>query len=152
MRFFKLIFPISALLCFIITASAQGANWVYIGENESVKEYYDSDSITVTESGTKTLWFKDIYSDFGRNHVVMDRMQRFQPTIGYEFLSFGVEQFELNCKTREYRLIARISYDRNGGILDSFTFNKKLQGWSPIVPESFLEMAYFKVCRIPTKK
>jgi len=91
MRFFKLFFLFQHCFVSSLLRAHKGQTGCILGRMKVSKNIMIQTSITVTESGTKTLWFKDIYSDFGRNHVVMDRMQRFQPTIGYEFLSFGVE-------------------------------------------------------------
>lgn len=153
MKFLKFIILISILLYFVINTSAQGANWKYVDEpGDGSGWYYDSESIINTPEGTTMVWTKAIFSDRGRTDWVLSRTKNGLSTEGYENLSHTIALLELNCKTREQRIISDTEYDLSGKVLDSRTANKDTRRWVPIIPESMVEALFKKVCNIRAKK
>ncbi len=145
-----------AMICFLIAPSvALSSEWVFYGEapDNSYKSYYDKQAIIVTPKKTLTVSVKHVYSDTGRSQEILQRTRQNLPTAGFENLSHRIDQYELNCKTREFDFLSTAAYGRNGRTLESSynAISEDARKWTPIMPQSIGEALFKRVCAQPKK-
>jgi len=142
-----------AITVVFLASQAEGAKWVRIGEDMSGNEsFYDSESMTVLPGGIIKVWWKMRYSDEGRN-LYIQQMKRFGlDAKGYETLSYSRNLTEIDCETREVRIIVVSNYTARY-VLDSINVKPQpSEGWEPIVPGTMEEQMYKTVCLPQEKK
>jgi hypothetical protein len=99
------------------------------------------------------VWEKREYSDEGRNDEIQQRIRNGFDVKGYETLSYQLTLWEINCVTRESRMMEQIEYSTDGRMLGSNTYKRKpTEGWQPIPPESFCATIYKIGCPPSDKK
>lgn len=149
----KVIFLILILLCCSIHIRANAAEWIYYGVpgNESIQFYYDKTSIVHNPNKTVTVWTKKVFSEKGKRDELSRQLDEGWLMKGFENFSHYKVLYNLNCSTRESRLISGFAYDLNGNILQSVALSEVNQKWEPVIPESYGEALFNKVCNTGRK-
>jgi hypothetical protein len=151
-------------ICYLLFASttlflvqgAQGVEWISIGEDISGNEwFYDTENVRVLQRGIIKAWLKITYSDQGRNMYIQQldkygwETKKSEP---YEELSYSLNLIEVNCATRETRLMLVSNYSPSH-VLDSVdTKQLPLERWEPFADESVGELLYKTVCALKAVK
>ncbi len=149
----KSIFLLVATTMVFLVFQVQGAEWVYFsGDSLNNVRFYDRETLTKLPNGIIKVWDKKEYSKEGRSQYIQALFSGALDAKRYEKLSHTLSFSEINCATRQEKLMTITNYSSEGLVLDSAT--SKLQpseGWNPITPESIGEALYKVVCP-PQKK
>jgi hypothetical protein len=142
-------------LVFLIP-EAEGVEWVSMGEDMSGNEwFYDTENLRTLQRGIIKTWWKIKYSDEGRNLFIQQLNGlgwETQKTQLYETLSYSLNLIEMNCTTRETRLVLISNYSVNH-VLDSVnTKQLPLEEWDPVADKSIGDAMYKVVCSPKEKK
>jgi len=140
--------------CLLFCAEAHAADWVYYG-TDTLKNYrfYDRESISYPSKDIVRVSKKDVYSEDGIKDYMAQRARNKLSTYGYEDLSHVQCKEELNCKTREYSILACSIYDKSGSVIESQSVIKgQQQTWEPIQPGSDVDDVHKILCKLPPKK
>ena len=137
-----------AMICFLIVPSvALSAEWVFYGNTGDYEFSYDKESIIFTPQQTRKVWIKYDWSERGRSNEIFFRKKHNLFTAGYENFDHSINQYELNCKTREWLYLAHTDYGLNGNILESTDYeNLNVRIGGSITPDSTIELLFKKVC------
>ena len=104
-------------------------------------------------SGIIKVWEKKSYSEEGKNEEIQRRIRNGLDVKGYEALGHQMNLWEINCVTRESRMVEHIEYSADWRVLDSIAYEMKTtEGWQPISPESFSATMYKIGCPPREKK
>jgi hypothetical protein len=95
---------------------------------------------------------KDVYSKNGIEDFVAQRAKNKLSTYGYDDLSHILCEEEINCKIKEYRLLACSIYDKSGNIVEKQSVPDGYKVWEPIQPGSDIDIFQKVLCRLPPKK
>ncbi|HQP55885.1 MAG TPA: hypothetical protein PLN83_07230 [Syntrophorhabdus sp.] len=146
---------ITSIMCgfFLFCPKGYAADWVYFAkDNAGNYKFYDRTSISYLSQGTVTVWKKDVYSRQGIEDYVAQRAKNNLSTFGYSELSHVVCKEELNCKTREYRVLACTMYDKSGSVLEKQSASNGHQAWEPTIPGSENDAFGKLICTLSPKK
>jgi hypothetical protein len=153
MKKITLVLFIAAFLCCAIHTKAQGTQWILFGESENQSKYfYDRASVTDTLNGTILVWTKVVFSEPDKEEMLRRMRARRQAMTGYENLSYDMDLFELNCRTRVNRYVSTTTYDRYGKILYTYEFSGTQQEWEPIMADGLKESLLKKACKTVRKQ
>lgn len=152
------------LICFLLLASSivfhaqrvLGVEWISIGDDISGNEWsYDTESVRVLSRGIIKAWWKVKYSEEGRNLYIRQLNSLGLETEKaelYETLNYSLKLIEMNCMSRETRLMVVSNYSASH-VLDSV--NTKQLGmveWDTIIEKSMSEALYKTVCPLTQEK
>jgi hypothetical protein len=145
-------------ICFLLVAitmvffvsQVQGAEWVQFTEDVHGNQFFfDLDSGSYTSRDSARLWIKIIYSVEGIRVTKEYRLRKNLPTSNWDSLSDTKMLFEINCKTRESKIITVMDFNKNGQSLENYTLSKEQQKWRPISPDSSVDELRSILCPIP---
>lgn len=126
-----------------------GAEWVYLSTDAvvGVEWSYDIETLYEFPKGIINVWIKKEYTDEARSKLIKMMLSRGLNVKRYETMSHAINLFEINCVSRENRIITNIVYAADGGILHMSTLeHPHSDGWEPIYPGSMSESLYQVVC------
>jgi hypothetical protein len=138
-----------------LVSHAQGAGWVYVGTDEviGVEWNYDLETLNELPTGIIKVWIKKEYPDEARRKLIQLMISKGLDAKRYDTLSHALNLFEINCVTRENRIMSYTVYSTDGGILHKSTIEQQLsEGWESIFPDSMAESLYEAVCPPKEKK
>jgi hypothetical protein len=118
--------------------------WIYYGKTDIADHYYDKKSMTYVSPKVIKVWKKEIYSKFGKDHVIQSRKKDKQPIDGYNKLDFTTTLVEVDCMNNTRKSIKTIDYDDQGEILEDTDFQHPSIRQS--IPESIGESLLREVC------
>lgn len=122
------------------------AEWVLYSESANdAKLYYDKHSL-VRSGDMVRMWSRAVHStasakaflDFFREQGLPDEADKLAG------LAESRDLLEMNCVTKQHRVITRIFYDSKGKPLASYEYD--LSEWSAVTPDSVGEAQYEAVC------
>ena len=131
------------LLAFLMLAlNVQATTWVQVGDYEYIDkdsvEYYINDRGEM-QFNKKTYWMKTI------NH---DGLYKEAEKISKKKISYSKDQWIADITKKSIAVKSGISYDKEGNVVSSYSFQDYELNWSPIVPESKGEL-WFELIRKP---
>lgn len=132
-----------------IVSQAGGAEWVYLSTDEvvGVEWNYDVETLYEFPRGIINVWIKKEYTDEARSKFIKMMISRGLNVKRYDTMSHALNLFEMNCITRENRIMLNIIYSSDGGILHKSNIEQhSSDGWEPIYPGSMSESLYQVVC------
>jgi len=137
-----------------IFSNVYGEDWIFYGENELGKHYYDKSRITYPFQ-SKTIirvWEKTIYDENVRGAYIRDLMNRgiTRSQIsekGLDKLVTMITHAELDCKEMKYGFIQSILYDKNGNTLDEHSFSP-IQRNHSVGKFMVIESLFEKICNL----
>lgn len=137
----------------LFSAEGRAADWVYYTkDNLGNYKFYDRTSIRYSSKDIISVLKKDVYSKNGIKDFVAQRAKNKLSTYGYDDLSHVLCKEEINCKTKEYRLLTCSIYDKSGSIVENQSVPDGHQVWEPIQPGSDLDTFRKVLCKLPPKK
>jgi hypothetical protein len=148
-------FLLLTMMMVFSVSQAQGADWVLYGVGRHAnKLFYDRETLTKPSEGMVKVWQKKEYSDKGRDKYIQRRVNEVGNNVErYEKLSYTSNFWEINCVSREERLIATSDHSRDGEVLRSYTpQHQQSEGWEPIHPDLMGIELYNAVCSPQKKK
>lgn len=151
----KIFFFLLFLIPFIFVASqVRSAEWVSLGTAlGDNKFYYDNETLTKLPDGIIRFWEKIEYSDKEKKEHIKKRTTKGYSVTHYNTLSHTLNLIEVNCSKRESRTMMVVDYSSVIGLLDSNTYKwQPTEGWSPIIPDSMMEIIFKAVCQYQEKK
>ncbi len=152
--FMKSLCVILTVFCIcLFSAEGRAADWVYYTkDNLGNYKFYDRTSIRYSSKDVIRVLKKDVYSKNGIKDFVAQRAKNKLSTYGYDDLSHVLCKEEINCKTKEFRLLACSIYDKSGSIVENQSVPDGHQVWEPIQPGSDLDIFRKVLCKLPPKK
>jgi hypothetical protein len=121
-----------------------GADWVFYGETDTYKFYYDKESISRPSKNIVEVSEKLIYLDKGVNFIVRELGQK------YENLSHSITLWQIDCPNENFRFLSLTYYSKEEKII----YSRKLlyssgpaQEWSPITKGTMGWRLYEAVCK-----
>jgi hypothetical protein len=137
-----------------IVSQAEGAEWVLFNTDEQdIKVFYDRETLTKLPTGIIKVWTKKEFSDKGRSEYIQWMISERLDAKHYENLSHGLSLNEVNCVSREKRIMAISHHSYDGRVLFSHTYKlQPSENWQPIAPDSIGETFYRAVCPPQKKK
>lgn len=142
---------ISCGIC-LFCDEANADDWVYYAkDNLGNYKFYDRSSISFPSKNIIRVWKKDVYSKDGIKDYVAQRARNKLSIYGYEELSHVECKEELNCTTKEHRLLACSMYDKSGSVVESQSATTEHQAWEPVLPDSDLDAFHAVLCKSPPK-
>ena len=135
-----------------IFSNVYGEDWIFYGENNRGKHYYDKISI-IYLFDSKTIirvWEKTIYDEDNRNSYIQDLMDRGisiegMSQEGLDKLVMMITQLEIDCKEMKYGYIESILYDKNGETLDDHSYSP-IQRNRSVEKGMVIELLFKKIC------
>jgi hypothetical protein len=130
--------------------------WISIGNDISGNEWsYDTESVRVLPRGIIKAWWKVKYSEEGRNLYIRQLNSLGWETEKaelYETLNYSLKLIEMNCMSRETRLMVVSNYSASH-VLDSFNIKQlRMEEWDTIIEKSMAEALYKTVCSLTGEK
>jgi hypothetical protein len=142
-------FLLLTMMMVFSVSQAQGADWVLYGVGRHAnKLFYDREALTKSPEGMVKVWQKREYSDKGRSKYIQRKMNDVGNNAErYAKLSYTLNFWEINCVSREERLIATSDHSREGEVLRSYTPKyQQPEGWETIHPDLMGIELYNTVC------
>ena len=143
----KKIIPVISLsflvLPFILTANANGGEWISLVENDRGSFFYDKTSISKTSDGMIIVDWKSIFSVDAAKAA-----GEFSPDL--KGVSFVLYHNLINCRERTYESKRMQYYNKKGKLIyDSKTDESKYEpiGLRPIPPDTPIERLADIVCK-----
>jgi hypothetical protein len=129
---------LTTMFLMLLSSAGYGADWKLIGTSWETDYYYDPQSIQLLSKDIVRVWMKKIYAE--------KSVQEYIKGIGPEFkeLSYDHSLIEFNCSEKKNRLLTFTYYNRDGGVISTFTSDSS--SWNFIVPNSILEALFNIVC------
>ena len=150
LRFFLFV-----LVTIFLASQAETADWIYMGTDEliGIQWSYDVETLTESSAGIMKVWILSEYSDEGRKREIQWRMNEGLDVKGYDTLSQDFSLCEVNCVTREYRLMEISFYSADGKVIYSHNYRRQASGgWRRVPPETMADKLYEAVCPPQEKK
>ena len=150
LRFFLFV-----LVTIFLASQAEAADWIYMGTDEliGIQWSYDVETLTESSAGIMKVWILSKYSDEGRKREIQWRMNEGLDVKGYDTLSQDFSLCEVNCVTREYRLMEISFYSADGKVIYSHNYRRQAsEGWRRVPPETMADKLYEAVCPPQEKK
>ena len=138
----KVVFLSALLMIFIFSAKVNAAaDWIWVYSNSKISIWIDNNSIGRDNNGF-FAYFKETFSDAGKNRVIEARRSKGLSVSGYYNFSQRIEFIYFNNQGRIKYLsnMGWAEYDKNGKILDSWSDNNF--NWHRIIPDSMGEVTY----------
>ena len=139
----KKIFLLSMLfMIFILPANVNAAsNWIWVGSDDYETIWIDNNSIGRDNNGF-FAYFKETYSDAGRNRIIESRRSSGLSVSGFYNLSERVSfiYFKSSGKIKYFTIMGSAFYDKNGNVLDSYSLN--YFNWDRVIPDTYAEAKY----------
>jgi hypothetical protein len=137
-----------AITMVFLVSQAQGEEWVSTGRNPSGNEhFYDRETLTKLPNGIIKVTRKMTYSAAGKSQSMACQLSKGTDDKHCEELSYVLSPQEINCVTREFRMMSVSAHSADGQVLDSDTFElEPSEGWLPMPPKSIGETIYNSVC------
>jgi hypothetical protein len=101
-------------------------NWDYCTEAKDVVWYYDKKNVTRPTKNIIRLWIK---------------------IINKEEPNYAIHLVEIDCMNKKDRILSAAFYDKEGGVVNSYTAPSDKLEWTFIIPDSVMEGLYEKVCK-----
>lgn len=139
----------------LLVSHAKGAEWVYMGTDEliGIEWSYDVETLSESQTGKTKVWILSEYSDEGRKKEIQWRISEGLEVKGFDTLSHNLSLCEVNCITREYRLMETSYCSTDGQVLYSHTYNRQpAKGWRPVPLKTIAEKLYQALCPSQEKK
>jgi len=144
-----------AITMVFLVLQAEGANWIYMGIDEviGIEWSYDLETVAELPTGIMKVRILKEYSDEGRKKEIQWRISEGLDVKGYDTLSKDFSLCEVNCITREYRLVEISYHSTDGKVLYSHSFKPQpSEGWRPVPPGTMAERLYEAICPPQEKK
>ena len=138
----KKIFLMSALfMIFIFPAKVNAADWVWVYSDNYRTIWIDNNSVGRDSNGF-FAYFKETYSEAGRNRIIESRRSFGFSVSGFYNLSDCIVffYFKSSGRTKYLSSMGSVYYDKNGNILDSASTNYFI--WGRIIPDTLGEAKY----------
>jgi hypothetical protein len=147
-------FVLTAVSMFFLVTQAHGAEWVSIGgDTQGTKWFYDRKTLKILPNNIIKVWYKEVYSDEGRKMIIQRRVERGLEVKAYQSLRYTLNLLQINCITRERRLMATSDYPTKGVALQSYAYEyQPSEGWNSMSPDSIGNTLYKAVCPPQEKK
>jgi hypothetical protein len=148
-------FFLFVLVTIFLASQAEAADWIYMGTDEliGIQWSYDVETLTESSAGIMKVWILSEYSDEGRKRELQWRMNEGLDVKGYDTLSQDFSLCEVNCATREYRLMEISFYSADGKVIYSHNYRRQVsEGWRRVPPETMADKLYEAVCPPQEKK
>jgi hypothetical protein len=108
--------------------------------------YYNIKIIT-TSSNTLLVWTYNTITDDARQKRIEEvKKYDLERSTKYQKYHHEVVLWEIDCKTRLWRLKDIVDFDNNEKVLDRYRYDNS--GWESIIPKSRVELLYKKICII----
>ena len=135
-----------------IFSNVYGDDWIFYGENNRGKQYYDKNSM-IYPFDSKTIirvWVKIIYDENIRNAYIQDLMDRGismnqQREMGLDELVTMMTHLEIDCKEIKYGYIQNILYDKDGKMLYDRSY-QSIQRNRSVAKGWVIENLFKKIC------
>jgi hypothetical protein len=126
------------------TTAGWGADWQFYAKGEEYEFFYDAESITAPDKNQVKVWVKIVADE----EMVKRRFLAASGKIPADEDLFSYQKLltEINCAERKQRNLTINNYSKNGKYLSSSAAST-LGDWQMILPESFGDMLYKKVCK-----
>ena len=141
-------FLLFAITMVFLVSQAQGAEWVSSGRSPSGNEhFYDRETLTKLPNGIIKVTVKMTYSAAGKSQSMACQLSKGTDDKHCEELSYTLSPNEINCVTREFRMMSVSAHSADGRVLDSGDFEwQQSEGWLPMPSMSVGETLYNAVC------
>jgi hypothetical protein len=115
--------------------------------------YYNKTNIVKSDNSV-TVWIYIVTTDGERKKIVDDLKKdgELEKSKKYENYDHHLSRIEMKCMEMMYQWKGiSIDYNHDGDVLDSYDFGDTDYKWTIIVPDSFHDRLYRKICVTPKK-
>jgi hypothetical protein len=138
-------FIVFSLSVFLLSSYSEAANWKAYGSARYYDYEYDTESITWQDDDTVRVWTKDtVRDDDGVKYITGERQKLEIPVEGYDKYLYTAHYVEIQCSTKQDRLLALYDYNREGVSLYSEEYPQS--SWNSIVPGSQASQLHKILC------
>ncbi len=124
------------LFCY---AEGRGADWKLYSQTAEALYYFDVRSVNPSEGNIISVQVKLIFTDKG----VIEMIEQFGKD--YQNISYELNDYEINCAGKKFRVSSVTRYSRNEKIL--FRVSRDEAEWTSIPPDSTSESLSKMVCK-----
>jgi len=138
---------LQGIVIFMMVEWAYGQNWVFVGETENIKLYYDKDNISYPSKNIVRFCEKrvSIPSQNIKDYIKKGESKRSLINKGHEQYSHKVVYTECNCKEKTFMYLSQTDFDIQGSVLRTLTFSEKDK--DSIMPDSIGDSLFKVVCK-----
>lgn len=136
------------LMLAIYGGNAKG-EWVHYFTTSGGEPYYYDQNTVVFSSEDVAIVLGKIEIDPAR--LIGTRTAKGFSVKGYENYGHTLQQYEINCQDKEYRILSQTDYDREGGVLES-DYPKWAAPWQSIHPGSAINGLSIIICYVEKKR
>jgi hypothetical protein len=116
-----------------------GEDWKFYSQTAEALYYFDAKSETPSDKNVIRVQVRLNFTDKGLNEMVEKFGER------YRNISHELNDYEINCADKMFRVLAVTRYSKEGKIL--LTVSRDEAGWTSIPPDSTSESLYKEVCK-----
>jgi hypothetical protein len=127
----------------------QHEDWIILKTRDFMKgvSYYDRNIMKNAVNNNPQVRIKTVYADESREffiNFIVNFIAKDMSESALDGFSYMINQDELDCKAKKYKLLSTTLYDDKNTILYSTTYQKK--EWKDIPPKSDLEELAEHLC------
>ena len=120
-------------------AEGRGADWKLYSQTAEALYYFDVRSVNPSDENIIGVQVKLNFTDKG----VIEMVEQFGKD--YQNISDELNDYEINCADRKFRVSSVTRYSKNGKIL--FRVSRDEAEWTSIPPDSTSESLFKMVCK-----
>ncbi|HSB05130.1 MAG TPA: surface-adhesin E family protein [Thermodesulfobacteriota bacterium] len=124
------------LFCY---AEGWGADWKLYSQTPEALYYFDVRSVIPSQAKTISVQVKLNFTDKG----VIEMVEQFGKD--YQNISYELDQYEITCADKQFRVSSVTCYSKNGGIL--LRVSREGAQWVPVPPDSTSESLWKLLCQ-----
>jgi len=136
---YGVIFVVIEYMVLLWYAEGWGADWKFYSQTPEALYYFDVGSVTSSRENTISVQVKLDFTDKG----VIDMVE--QSGKEYQDISYELNDYEINCADKKFRVLSVIRYSKSGEIL--LRVSREETEWVSMPPDSTSESLAKMVCK-----
>jgi hypothetical protein len=136
---YGIIFAVIGSIILLCHTEGRGADWKLYSQTAEALYYFDVRSVNPSHENIMGVQVKLNFTDKG----VIEMVEQFGKD--YQNISYELNDYEINCADRKFRVSSVTRYSKNGKIL--FRVSRDEAEWTSIPPDSTSESLFKMVCK-----
>ena len=138
-RTYGVILGVIGYLILFCHAQGWGADWKLYSQTPEALYYFDVRSVSPSHENIISVQVKLDFTDKG----VIEMVEQFGKD--YQNISYELDQYEIDCADKQFRISSVTCYSKNGGIL--LRVSREGSQWVPVPPDSTSESLWKLLCQ-----
>lgn len=136
---YGVIFAVIGSIILFFYAEGRGADWKLYSQTAEALYYFDVGSVNPSDENIIGVQVKLNFTDKG----LIEMVEQFGKD--YQNISYELNDYEINCADRKFRVSSVARYSKIGKIL--FRVSRDEAEWTSIPPDSTSESLFKMVCK-----